>query len=75
MVSFAVAMNRINVDLVNIGFDVDLVEVDIVNIPFVVAAMSHRAHMLSNYATMLFLLVYSASHMRRTALSARFGAS
>ena len=48
MVSFAVAMNRINVDLVNIGFDVDLVEVDIVNIPFVVAAMSHRAHMLSN---------------------------
>ena len=47
MVSFAVAMNRINVDLVNIGFDVDLVEVDIVNIPFVVAAMSHRAHMLS----------------------------
>ena len=61
MVSFVVAMNRVDVDLVvdlldvnlgiylvNIGFDVDLVEVDLVNIPFVVVVMSHRAHILCN---------------------------
>ena len=68
MVSFVVAMNRVDVDLVvdfldvnlgiylvNIGFDVDLVEVDLVNIPFVVVLMSHRAHMLCNNVVVVIL--------------------
>ena len=53
-------------------FDVDILDVDLVDIPFVVVLVSLRGHI---YATMLFLLFYSASHMRRTALSARIGAS
>ena len=68
MVSFVVAMNRVDVDLVvdlldvnlgiylvNIGFDVDLVEVDLVNIPFVVVLMSLRGHILCNNVVCVIL--------------------
>ena len=77
VVSFVVAMNRVDVvdlvvdlvdvnldiDLVDVDLDVDLVDVDFVYILFVVLLMSLRGQFLSK---ILFLFFYNAPQMRKT---------
>ena len=68
MVSFVMAMNRVDVDLavdlldvnldiypVNIGFDGDLVDVDLVNKPCVIVLTSLRGHILCNNVVCVIL--------------------